>query len=183
MSTSARACSRRSQTSWTRCSRARSTPARSALSSSPHPKSSSSTARHSSPASATSRKFSQVPPGEQHKRLATVETLCEQLAEHHADRDSILIAFGGGVLGDITGFLAAIYMRGIRYIQVPTTRARADRQLCWRQDRRQPRSGQKPHRRLPPSPRRLRRHRHARHPARPRTSRRSARVRQSQHHS
>lgn len=62
-----------------------------------------------------------VPAGEQHKRLATVEILCEQLAEHHADRDSVLFAFGGGVLGDLTGFLAAIYMRGIRYIQVPTT--------------------------------------------------------------
>lgn len=62
-----------------------------------------------------------VPAGEQHKRLSTVEALGEQLAQHHADRDAILIAFGGGVLGDLTGFLAAIYMRGIRYIQVPTT--------------------------------------------------------------
>jgi 3-dehydroquinate synthase len=62
-----------------------------------------------------------VPAGESHKRLRTVETLLEQLAQSHADRDSILIAFGGGVLGDMTGFLAAAYMRGIRYIQVPTT--------------------------------------------------------------
>jgi 3-dehydroquinate synthase len=62
-----------------------------------------------------------VPAGEQHKRLSTVERLLEQLAESHADRDSLLIAFGGGVLGDMTGFLAATYMRGIRYIQVPTT--------------------------------------------------------------
>jgi 3-dehydroquinate synthase len=63
----------------------------------------------------------QVPPGEQHKRLSTIETLLEQLAHHNADRDSVLIAFGGGVLGDMTGFLAAIYMRGIRYVQIPTT--------------------------------------------------------------
>jgi len=63
----------------------------------------------------------EVPAGESHKRLTTIETLLEQLANHGADRDSILIAFGGGVLGDMTGFLAAIYMRGIRYIQVPTT--------------------------------------------------------------
>jgi 3-dehydroquinate synthase len=63
----------------------------------------------------------EVPPGEQHKRLSTIETLLEQLAHHGADRDSILIAFGGGVIGDMTGFLASIYMRGIRYIQVPTT--------------------------------------------------------------
>ena len=59
--------------------------------------------------------------GEQYKRLATLERLAEELAAQRADRDSALIAFGGGVLGDITGFLAAIYMRGIRYLQVPTT--------------------------------------------------------------
>jgi 3-dehydroquinate synthase len=63
----------------------------------------------------------QVLSGEQYKRLSTLETLAEQLAQHGADRDSVLIAFGGGVLGDLTGFLAAVYMRGIRYIQVPTT--------------------------------------------------------------
>ena len=62
-----------------------------------------------------------VEPGEQHKRFATLESLAEQLAEARADRDSVLFALGGGVLGDLTGFLAAIYMRGIRYIQVPTT--------------------------------------------------------------
>lgn len=62
-----------------------------------------------------------VPSGEQHKRLATVERLLEQMAERGADRDSVLIAFGGGVLGDMTGFVAASYMRGVRYVQVPTT--------------------------------------------------------------
>jgi 3-dehydroquinate synthase len=62
-----------------------------------------------------------VESGESHKRLATVERLLEELAEAGADRDSVLIAFGGGVIGDMTGFLAAIYMRGIRYVQVPTT--------------------------------------------------------------
>jgi 3-dehydroquinate synthase len=62
-----------------------------------------------------------VPPGEQHKRLATVETLLESLAQHGADRDSLLIALGGGIIGDMTGFLAAVYMRGIRYVGVPTT--------------------------------------------------------------
>ena len=59
--------------------------------------------------------------GESHKRLASVESLAQQLATAGADRDSLLLAFGGGVLGDITGFLAAIYMRGIRYVQIPTT--------------------------------------------------------------
>jgi 3-dehydroquinate synthase len=63
----------------------------------------------------------EVPTGEQYKRLASVERLAEQLAEAGADRDSVLIAFAGGVLGDMTGFLAAAYMRGIRYVQVPTT--------------------------------------------------------------
>lgn len=62
-----------------------------------------------------------VPSGESYKRLATVERLLEELAEAGADRDSVLIAFGGGVLGDMTGFLAASYMRGVRYVQVPTT--------------------------------------------------------------
>ena len=62
-----------------------------------------------------------LPPGEKHKRLSAVESLAEQLARHGADRDALLIAFGGGVLGDITGFLAAIYMRGIPFVQIPTT--------------------------------------------------------------
>jgi 3-dehydroquinate synthase len=62
-----------------------------------------------------------VPAGEQHKRLSTIERLLEELAQHGADRDSILLAFGGGVIGDMTGFLAATYMRGIRYVGVPTT--------------------------------------------------------------
>lgn len=62
-----------------------------------------------------------VPSGESHKRLSTVERLLEELAEAGADRDSVLIGFGGGVLGDMTGFVAASYMRGIRYVQVPTT--------------------------------------------------------------
>ena len=61
------------------------------------------------------------PAGEKHKRLSAVESLATQLAEHGADRDALLLAFGGGVIGDITGFLAAIYMRGVSYIQIPTT--------------------------------------------------------------
>ena len=62
-----------------------------------------------------------LPSGERNKRLASVEALAEQLAGAGADRDSLLLALGGGVIGDITGFLAAIYMRGIRYVQLPTT--------------------------------------------------------------
>ena len=62
-----------------------------------------------------------VPAGEGEKRLSTLERLCEELAAHRADRDSLLVALGGGVIGDLTGFLAAVYMRGIRFVQVPTT--------------------------------------------------------------
>jgi 3-dehydroquinate synthase len=62
-----------------------------------------------------------LPSGEAHKRLYQVERLADDLHSAGADRDSLLIAFGGGVLGDLTGFLAAIYMRGIRYVGVPST--------------------------------------------------------------
>ena len=62
-----------------------------------------------------------VPSGERHKRLRTVEVLAEQMALAGADRDSLLLAFGGGVVGDVTGFLAAVYMRGIPFVQIPTT--------------------------------------------------------------
>lgn len=62
-----------------------------------------------------------LPAGEQHKKLPVVERLAEQLARAGADRDALLIAFGGGVVGDVTGFLAAIYMRGVPFVQVPTT--------------------------------------------------------------
>ena len=62
-----------------------------------------------------------LPPGEAHKRLGALETLAQQLVSNGADRDSLLLALGGGIIGDITGFLAAIYMRGIAYVQLPTT--------------------------------------------------------------
>jgi 3-dehydroquinate synthase len=62
-----------------------------------------------------------LPAGERHKRLAQVESLAQQLALSGCDRDAILLAFGGGVIGDLTGFLAAIFMRGIRYVGIPTT--------------------------------------------------------------
>ena len=61
------------------------------------------------------------PGGEPRKRLAEVETLAEQMVAAGADRSSVVIAFGGGIAGDVAGFLAAIFMRGIPVIQVPTT--------------------------------------------------------------
>jgi 3-dehydroquinate synthase len=62
-----------------------------------------------------------LPAGERYKTLGSVEALTRQMASAGADRGSLLIAFGGGIVGDVGGFLAAVYMRGIRYVQVPTT--------------------------------------------------------------
>lgn len=58
---------------------------------------------------------------EANKRLSSVEELARRLVEAGADRDSALVAVGGGVTGDVVGFLASIYMRGIPFFQVPTT--------------------------------------------------------------
>ena len=60
-------------------------------------------------------------PGEKHKTLASVEGLLREMAAAGGDRGSLLIAFGGGIVGDVGGFVASIFMRGIPYIQVPTT--------------------------------------------------------------
>ena len=61
------------------------------------------------------------PGGEARKRLAEVETLAEKMAAAGGDRSSVVIAFGGGIVNDLGGFLAAIFMRGVPVIQVPTT--------------------------------------------------------------
>lgn len=62
-----------------------------------------------------------IPDGEQYKTLSTVEKILEGLFEAQFDRKSLLIAFGGGVIGDMTGFAASLYQRGIDFIQIPTT--------------------------------------------------------------
>ncbi len=59
--------------------------------------------------------------GERYKTLDIIEELAERLLRHGCDRNSVLLALGGGVVGDVTGFLASIYMRGIDVVQVPTT--------------------------------------------------------------
>lgn len=59
--------------------------------------------------------------GEPAKRLETVERLAEQMANARADRKSLLVALGGGVVGDCAGFLAAVFLRGIPVVQIPTT--------------------------------------------------------------
>ena len=61
------------------------------------------------------------PAGEQHKRLSTLETLLEGLAEAELTRDDVVIALGGGVTGDMAGLAAAMYLRGIQVVQAPTS--------------------------------------------------------------
>jgi 3-dehydroquinate synthase len=61
------------------------------------------------------------PGGEANKRLEQVENLADQMLERRADRTSVVIGFGGGIVNDLGGFLAAIFMRGIPVLQVPTT--------------------------------------------------------------
>ena len=59
--------------------------------------------------------------GERHKKLATVEELSEKLTRLGADRNAVILAFGGGVVGDVAGLLASLYMRGVDVVQIPTT--------------------------------------------------------------
>ncbi len=61
------------------------------------------------------------PGGESRKRMAEVEALAEQMVDKGGDRSSVVVAIGGGILTDVAGFLAAIFMRGIPVIQIPTT--------------------------------------------------------------
>jgi 3-dehydroquinate synthase len=62
-----------------------------------------------------------MPPGEKNKTLSTVSTVVSRLIEEGADRDSYLVGIGGGIVCDMTGFIASIYMRGVRFGFVPTT--------------------------------------------------------------
>ena len=71
--------------------------------------------------SATALHVVTIPDGEEYKTLATVENILNECFEHKLDRRSLLIAFGGGVIGDMTGFTASLYQRGIDFIQIPTT--------------------------------------------------------------
>jgi 3-dehydroquinate synthase len=62
-----------------------------------------------------------VPAGEKSKRISVVENCYDQLAAHRLERKSFIVALGGGVVGDLAGFVAATYLRGIDFVQVPTT--------------------------------------------------------------
>ena len=70
---------------------------------------------------ATNLSIVTIPDGEEYKNMQTVDMILEHCFENRLNRKSLLIAFGGGVIGDMTGFCAAIYQRGIDFIQVPTT--------------------------------------------------------------
>lgn len=59
--------------------------------------------------------------GEESKTLDTVREIYKFLIEERFDRKDLLIALGGGVVGDVTGFAAATYLRGIDFVQIPTT--------------------------------------------------------------
>lgn len=62
-----------------------------------------------------------LPDGEEHKDLATLQLVWDKALERRLDRNTTFIALGGGVVGDMTGFAAAAYQRGVHFIQVPTT--------------------------------------------------------------
>jgi len=65
--------------------------------------------------------FVVIPPGEEFKTLYTASAVYDQLLKNNVNRDSLIVAFGGGVVGDLSGFVASTYMRGIPYLNVPTT--------------------------------------------------------------
>ena len=62
-----------------------------------------------------------LPDGEEHKNWQTLNLIFDTLLQHGCDRKTVLFALGGGVVGDMTGFAAASYMRGVPFVQVPTT--------------------------------------------------------------
>ena len=62
-----------------------------------------------------------LPDGEQYKNIDTLNKIYDGLLQNKCDRDILLIALGGGVIGDITGYAAATFMRGVKFIQIPTT--------------------------------------------------------------
>jgi 3-dehydroquinate synthase len=62
-----------------------------------------------------------IPAGEEHKHLQSIQKIYDTALEHHLERSSTFLALGGGVIGDMTGFSAATWLRGVNFIQVPTS--------------------------------------------------------------
>ena len=107
-----------------------------------------------------------VPPGESSKSFAVLERVCEALISARIERGDLIVALGGGVVGDLAGFAAAVVRRGLDYVQVPTTLAGAGRLLGRRQDRDRFPARQEPGRSISPAGPGRRRHGAARYPCR-----------------
>ena len=111
-----------------------------------------------------------VKPGEQSKSLDVAAGLWQGLLELNADRQTVVVAVGGGVVGDLAGFIAATYARGLRFLQVPTTLlAQVDSSVGGKVGINLP-ERQEHGRGIPAAAGRADRHRHARHPAAARIS-------------
>ncbi len=106
-----------------------------------------------------------VPAGEASKSFAVFEQVCEAIVASRMERGDLVIALGGGVVGDLAGFAAAVVRRGLDYVQVPTTLLAQVEFLGRRQDRDQFRARQKSHRRLPSADSGAGRYRAPRYPA------------------
>ena len=111
-----------------------------------------------------------VPDGEEHKDWQTLNAIFDALLEKRCGRDTTLVALGGGVIGDLAGFAAATYQRGVQYVQVPDDAARPGGFVGRRQDGDQPPARQEHDRRVPPAAARARRHGYAQDPARARAA-------------
>jgi 3-dehydroquinate synthase len=117
-----------------------------------------------------------IPAGERAKRMQIVERCCEQLAKHRLERKSFIVALGGGVVGDLAGFVAASYLRGIDFVQVPTTLlAQVDSSVGGKVGVNL-KAGKKSRRRVPSAASRALRCRHACDPPATRAARRTRRV-------
>lgn len=65
--------------------------------------------------------YVEIESGEEHKSMNTVADILEKLAENKLTRSDLIVALGGGIVGDVAGFAAACYLRGVDFVQVPTT--------------------------------------------------------------
>ena len=119
-----------------------------------------------------------VPAGEASKNLETWQSVVDQLLEARVERRTTVIALGGGVVGDLAGFAAATTLRGLPFVQIPTTLLAQVDFIGGRQDRGEHRARQEPGRRLLSAAHGAGRHRHARDPAAARAARGLCRDRQ-----